>query len=107
MLHIKNFASLNCDISCVCLFHFRRPSTGGSTQFVHTLNGTALATPRILLTLLETNQQEDGTVHIPQVLVSYMGGRTKILPKTRKHLPEQSPSSLEENEQGPRSPHSE
>jgi seryl-tRNA synthetase len=76
-----------------------KPSTGGSTNFVHTLNGTALATPRILLALLETNQQEDGSVLIPQVLVPYMGGRTKILPKSQTHLPEESPSVSEENEQ--------
>ena len=43
------------------------------TILLHTLNGSALALPRILATLLENNQQEDGTVKIPAVLVPYCG----------------------------------
>lgn len=47
------------------------------TQLVHTLNGSALALPRIIATLLENNQQEDGSVVIPAVLVPYFG-KSKI-----------------------------
>jgi seryl-tRNA synthetase len=43
------------------------------TQLLHTLNGSALALPRILAALLENNQQADGTVRIPAVLVHYCG----------------------------------
>ena len=41
-------------------------------QLVHTLNGSALALPRIMASLLEINQHEDG-IHIPEILQSYTG----------------------------------
>lgn len=43
------------------------------TRFCHTLNGSALALPRIVAALLENNQQEDGTITIPSVLQKYTG----------------------------------
>lgn len=43
------------------------------TQFVHTLNNTALASPRILVAILENYQQEDGSIRIPDVLIPYTG----------------------------------
>jgi seryl-tRNA synthetase len=43
------------------------------TQLLHTLNGSALALPRILAALLENNQQADGTIRVPAVLVPYCG----------------------------------
>ncbi|MCE6989146.1 serine--tRNA ligase [Dyadobacter sp. CY323] len=43
------------------------------TQLLHTLNGSALALPRIVAALLENNQQADGTVKVPEVLVPYCG----------------------------------
>ena len=43
-------------------------------RFVHTLNGSGLATPRVLIAILENYQQADGSVRIPDVLVPYMGG---------------------------------
>jgi seryl-tRNA synthetase len=46
---------------------------GGRTDYVHTLNGTALAMTRTLLALLENYQQPDGSVRIPQALVPYTG----------------------------------
>ncbi len=46
--------------------------------FVHTLNNTALATSRTMVAILENNQQEDGSVRIPQVLQPYMGGMKTI-----------------------------
>jgi hypothetical protein len=48
------------------------------TQFVHTLNGTACAVPRLLIALLETYQQPDGSVVIPEVLRPYMGDQEII-----------------------------
>jgi seryl-tRNA synthetase len=46
--------------------------------FVHTLNSTAIATGRTIVAILENNQQEDGTVNIPEALRKYMGNREKI-----------------------------
>lgn len=50
-----------------------RPAGGGKPQFVHTLNGSGLALPRIVAALLENNQQEDGSVAIPPALQPYVG----------------------------------
>ncbi|MGE0353842.1 MAG: serine--tRNA ligase [Gemmatimonadales bacterium] len=50
-----------------------RPAPGEKPEFVHTLNASALALPRTLIALLENFQQADGTVRIPEVLVSYVG----------------------------------
>lgn len=47
-------------------------------KFVHTLNGSGLATPRLLIALVENYQQKDGSIKIPKVLQSYMGGLKKI-----------------------------
>ncbi|KAG8388235.1 hypothetical protein BUALT_Bualt02G0104700 [Buddleja alternifolia] len=46
----------------------------GATQFVHTLNATACAVPRMIVCLLENYQQEDGSVIVPEVLRPFMGG---------------------------------
>ncbi|HEY3246690.1 MAG TPA: serine--tRNA ligase [bacterium] len=48
------------------------------SRYPHTLNGTAVATSRALLAVLENYQQEDGTVRVPDALVSYMNGMTVI-----------------------------
>ncbi|MEK7649975.1 MAG: serine--tRNA ligase [Patescibacteria group bacterium] len=45
----------------------------GVTRFAHSLNNTAVATPRILISLLEQNQQADGSIRIPEVLQPYIG----------------------------------
>lgn len=50
----------------------------GNTKYCFTLNNTAIASPRILIPLLELNQNADGSINIPEVLVPYMGGITKI-----------------------------
>ncbi len=47
-------------------------------QFVHTLNGSGVAIGRTVAAILENYQNEDGSVTIPDVLVPYMGGKTKI-----------------------------
>lgn len=52
---------------------FRREA-GAKPEFVHTLNGSGLALPRVLIALLENNQQADGRIRIPQVLRPWMGG---------------------------------
>ncbi len=52
---------------------FRREATG-KTEFVHTLNGSGLATSRILPALVEQNQRADGSIVVPEVLRKYLGG---------------------------------
>ena len=52
----------------------------GGNEFVHTLNGTAVATSRAIIAILENYQEKDGSVQIPEVLQSYMGGVKKITP---------------------------
>ena len=62
--------------SCSCFTDFQarragiryRPANGGKAQFVHTLNGSGLAIPRVLAAILENNITEDGKVRVPQVL---------------------------------------
>ena len=58
---------------------FKRKGAGG-TELVHTLNGSGLAVGRTLVAVLENYQQKDGTVLIPRVLQSYMGGIEFIKP---------------------------
>ena len=48
------------------------------TQFVHTLNGTGCAVPRMIVALLENNQQEDGSILIPEALRPFMMGMERI-----------------------------
>ena len=55
-----------------------RPAGGGKLAFAHTLNGSGLAVGRTLIAVLENYQEADGTVRIPDALVPYMGGLTKI-----------------------------
>ncbi|MBD3321831.1 MAG: serine--tRNA ligase [Chitinivibrionales bacterium] len=57
-----------------------KPADGGKPRFVHTLNGSGVATARILVALLETYQTAGGTVRIPEVLQPYMHGMTEIRP---------------------------
>ncbi len=73
--------------SCSSLGDWQARRTGvryrdndNKVQFVHTLNNTAIATPRILVPFLENHQQKDGTVRVPAKLQPYLGG-LKILGK--------------------------
>jgi seryl-tRNA synthetase len=59
-----------------------RPEAGAKTEFIHTLNGSGLALPRVMIAILENYQQEDGSVVIPEVIRPYMGGIEKIGPVT-------------------------
>jgi seryl-tRNA synthetase len=55
-----------------------KPAEGGGTAFVHTLNGSALAVPRVWAALVEANRRPDGSVAIPEVLQPHMRGATVI-----------------------------
>jgi seryl-tRNA synthetase len=57
-----------------------RPEPGAKPELVHTLNGSGLALARVVAALLETYQQPDGTVVVPEVLRSYLG-RATIAPR--------------------------
>jgi seryl-tRNA synthetase len=50
-----------------------KPADGGKPRFVHTLNGSGLAFPRVIASLLEHHQQEDGSVRVPDALRTYLG----------------------------------
>lgn len=77
------------EISSASYFHdfqtrrlnIRYRDADGSMQYAHSLNSTAIPTPRILVSLIENYQNEDGSITIPEVLRPYMGGREKIGPK--------------------------
>jgi seryl-tRNA synthetase len=58
---------------------FRREGVKAN-EFVHTLNGSGLAVGRTLVAVLENYQQADGSVIIPDALIPYMGGITKLVP---------------------------
>lgn len=58
--------------------NMRYKDKGGKPQFLHTLNGSGLATSRLIVALLETWQTEDGGVTVPPALRPWMGGRERI-----------------------------
>ncbi|MCI0398939.1 MAG: serine--tRNA ligase, partial [Chloroflexi bacterium] len=55
-----------------------RPAGGGKVRYVHTLNGSGLALPRVMIAIIENNQQADGSIVIPKALRPYMGGKEVI-----------------------------
>jgi len=55
-----------------------RPERGAKPRFVHTLNGSGLALPRVMIAVIENYQQADGSIRIPKVLRPYMGGIGEI-----------------------------
>lgn len=57
---------------------YRGESTGGKPVVCHSLNNTVLASPRILIPIVEMYQQADGSIEIPGALRPYMGGRDRI-----------------------------
>jgi seryl-tRNA synthetase len=57
-----------------------RPEPGAKPRFCHTLNGSGLALPRVVIAILENYQGHDGAVTIPAALVPYMGGIEVIRP---------------------------
>ncbi len=60
-----------------------RMKTENGNQFLATLNNTVIASPRSLIAIIETGYQSDGSVKIPKVLQSYMGGLEVIKPKQK------------------------
>jgi seryl-tRNA synthetase len=58
-----------------------RPEGEKKTAFVHTLNGSGLAVGRTLVAVMENYQQVDGSVTVPEVLLPYMGGVTRLEPQ--------------------------
>jgi seryl-tRNA synthetase len=74
------------EISSASYFHdfqsrrlnIRYKASDGKLKYVHSLNSTAIPTPRILVSLVENFQERDGAVRVPDVLVPYMGGTTYI-----------------------------
>jgi seryl-tRNA synthetase len=60
-------------------FNIKYRDADGKQKYVHTLNSTAIPTPRILVSLVENFQQADGSIKIPEPLRKYMGGREVII----------------------------
>ena len=58
--------------------NIRYKDAQGKLEYVHSLNNTAAATPRLLIAIIENYQQADGSIKIPDVLVPFMGGKTTI-----------------------------
>ena len=55
-----------------------RPGSGARPRFVHTLNGSGLALPRVLIAVMENYQQPDGSIRVPDVLQPYLHGQAVI-----------------------------
>ena len=73
--------------SCSCFTDYqarrlncRFKDADGKTKLVHTLNGSGVALPRLMVALLEQHLNEDGSVTIPEVLRPYMNGQEKLMP---------------------------
>ena len=73
--------------SCSCFTDYqarrlncRFKDADGKTKLCHTLNGSGVALPRLMVALLEQHQNADGSVDIPEVLRPYMNGQEKLLP---------------------------
>lgn len=62
-------------------FNIRYRDSEAKTRYAHSLNCTAIPTPRILVSLIENYQQEDGSVAIPEVLRPYLGGMSSFIKK--------------------------
>lgn len=84
--YLKKYMETSSVSSCTD-FQARRMETfyydeKNNKKLVYTLNGSGLALPRLMISLLENNQNPDGSINIPKVLQSYMGGLKKIeIPK--------------------------
>ncbi len=75
--------------SCSTFYDFQARRLGirykgsdGKNQYCHTLNNTLIASPRILIPVLELYQNADGSVTVPEVLRPYMGGQERIVKRT-------------------------
>jgi seryl-tRNA synthetase len=63
----------NCTAYQAVRLNIRYGKVGGHKEFVHTLNSTAVATPRAIVAIMENHQQEDGSIYIPKALRPYFG----------------------------------
>lgn len=70
--NLHNFQSRRANIRCI--------NEQGHPVHCHTLNNTAVASPRILIPLLENHQAQDGSIYIPKALRKYVGGRKRFNP---------------------------
>jgi len=70
---VSSVSNAHCYQSRRGSMRFKREATG-KTEFMYTLNGSGLATSRILPALVEQNQQKDGSIVVPEVLRKYLGG---------------------------------
>ncbi|MCK4590203.1 MAG: serine--tRNA ligase, partial [Candidatus Latescibacteria bacterium] len=70
--HRETHSCSNCTDFQARRLNIRYRQGKGSTQFVHTLNGTAVAIGRTLIAIMENYQQQDGSILVPQVLKPYM-----------------------------------
>jgi seryl-tRNA synthetase len=52
----------------------------GKARFVHTLNASGVALPRLIVAIMENGQQADGSIILPEAIVPYMGGIDRITP---------------------------
>ena len=77
---------------------FRR-EPGAKPEFVHLLNGSGVALPRLVATLLETHQNADGTVSVPEPLRPYLGGRAVLGKETTAPSPTPPPSETGEGQE--------
>ena len=70
----------NCEDFQARRANIRFKGNDGKNRFVHILNGSGTALARLYVALLETYQQADGSVKVPEPLVPYMGGLREIRP---------------------------
>jgi seryl-tRNA synthetase len=61
-----------------------REKTGEKSEFVHTLNSTAIATQRTIVAIIENYQQSDGSLKVPKALVPYMGKTEEVRKKSKR-----------------------
>lgn len=72
-----DYQSRRLNIKCRVLYN-NMQNENNSVEYTHTINGTGIAIPRMLITLIETNQTDKGTIKIPKVLQPFMYGKDEI-----------------------------
>ena len=70
----------NCEAFQARRMQARFKNAQGKNELVHTLNGSGIAVGRTLVAVMENNQQADGSITVPEVLRSYMGGLERLNP---------------------------
>jgi seryl-tRNA synthetase len=78
---VKISSTSNCTDYQSQRLNIRYQIEAGDNKLVHTVNGTVCAIPRIIISILENYQQEDGSIIIPNSLIPFMGGISKIASK--------------------------